>query len=442
MRLRPFLLSCAISFLGWIAPQSLHGQDLGNVGLRTVDANLTGTGGPVACTGSEQDYTTGTTTGFSNLGQVSHAAYLLSTNITSGTMTIQGSMDGVKFQPISEVATVAGSFANTPNSFVVGSGRYTLLRVAVTCFPATTGTYTLRYAGSNATPGALFGSQQLTQYDKTITDGASAGASQSLTFQPPFGNTNGLFVFTYAGGTPPTGSTIRIRCTTPATQAISLYTAFTSSALTAVVATLQTISVPATPCPIMEVDYLTGGASTSTVFLDYVFLLPGVSATGSSAPSANVNLVDVSGAAITLGQTTMSASLPVAIASNQSPIPVTFSASTSEGVIQPATTFNSESTSAAATALTTSIAASGATRVYLYGVTVRCSAGNASVTVKDGVGGTVIWSSDPAFAGTSSNGIAWTSAPLATSAGNGMDIVLGSCGAGNVGTLDVQASRL
>ena len=138
----------------------------------------------------------------------------------------------------------------------------------------------------------------------------------------------------------------------------------------------------------------------------------------------------------------MANSVPVAIASDQSAIPVTFSGGGTSGAIQPATTHNSESTSGSGAAVTVSIAASGSTRVYLYGVTVRCSAGNASVTVKDGVAGTTIWSSDSAFAGTSSASIAWTSAPLASSASNGMDIVLGSCGGGNTGTLDVQASQL
>ena len=46
-----------------------------------------------------------------------------------------------------------------------------------------------------------------------------------------------------------------------------------------------------------------------------------VTSTGSGSP--NVNLIEVGGAAISLGQTTESASLPVTIASNQSPIPVT-----------------------------------------------------------------------------------------------------------------------
>lgn len=45
-----------------------------------------------------------------------------------------------------------------------------------------------------------------------------------------------------------------------------------------------------------------------------------------------MNLSQVGGAALALGQTTMSASVPVAIASNQSALPVSFSPSTSSSV--------------------------------------------------------------------------------------------------------------
>jgi len=52
-----------------------------------------------------------------------------------------------------------------------------------------------------------------------------------------------------------------------------------------------------------------------------------------SSPEMNVNLNQVGGAAIALGQTTMSASLPVTIASNQSAIPVTLTSTTITGTV-------------------------------------------------------------------------------------------------------------
>jgi hypothetical protein len=107
---------------------------------------------------------------------------------------------------------------------------------------------------------------------------------------------------------------------------------------------------------------------------------------------------------------------------------------------QGAASFNQEQTSAANTAVTVSIAASPGQRVHLYSFGVRCSAGTANVVVKDGVGGTAIWTSDAAFVGASTKTATW-STPLASSLGNGMDIVLGPCGASNTGTLDVQVSK-
>jgi len=50
---------------------------------------------------------------------------------------------------------------------------------------------------------------------------------------------------------------------------------------------------------------------------------------------SNVNLVEVGGASISLGQTTMSASLPVTIASDQTPIPVSVTFPSTVTVVQP-----------------------------------------------------------------------------------------------------------
>jgi len=116
------------------------------------------------------------------------------------------------------------------------------------------------------------------------------------------------------------------------------------------------------------------------------------------------------------------------------------------GPLQPGTTLNTETISGNNAAQTKSISGATGKRVYLYSVTCRCSSTTGSqLTVKDGVGGTVIWSS------ASSLGCISTSAttggfypfvvPLASSVGNGMDIVAGSCGASNTSTLDAQASQ-
>lgn len=73
----------------------------------------------------------------------------------------------------------------------------------------------------------------------------------------------------------------------------------------------------------------------------YGYRIP--SAGSSSAATADVNLKDVGGVAIALGQTTMAASLPVAIASNQSAVPISGTVAATESgtwTVQPGNTAN------------------------------------------------------------------------------------------------------
>lgn len=104
---------------------------------------------------------------------------------------------------------------------------------------------------------------------------------------------------------------------------------------------------------------------------------------------------------------------------------------------------NSEQTSSAATAQTISIAAVAGQSVYLYGIAVRASGSPATpcgVTVKDGVGGTTIWSTATSYV--TANTVTQTfPTPLASTSGNGMDIVVSTCGTAITSTLDVQASQ-
>ncbi len=108
--------------------------------------------------------------------------------------------------------------------------------------------------------------------------------------------------------------------------------------------------------------------------------------------------------------------------------------------VEGSTLFNTSTVSAAATALTTSIAGAATTRVHLYSASAYCSAGSATLTIKDGVAGTTIWVSPAGFVGTVVTSLTWTAGLTSTTA-NGMDIVLGSCGGANTGTLQVEADR-
>jgi hypothetical protein len=104
--------------------------------------------------------------------------------------------------------------------------------------------------------------------------------------------------------------------------------------------------------------------------------------------------------------------------------------------VQPPALRNSSATGAANTAVTASIAAISAQNVYLFSVEMSCSAGTGSLQIKDGVSGTVIWQS-PAAANIQR--VFFT--PLASTSGNGMDVVASTCGVSNTTTLSVQASQ-
>lgn len=239
---------------------------------QTVDSTLATN---LACTGSDQNFTTdGSISSFENLGQVFHSAYLTSSNIGAGTFVIKGSMDGVNYQPISETATIAGFISGTPNSFVVGSGRYALIRITVNCSTAGSGSFSLKYSGSGATPGALYGSQFLSQYDKTIVDGLLMGSNfTSNTFQPPFGNAAGTLYFKTVNA-PPSGSSIAVICkpgvgvTNGAAQIVFNFSIVVTT-------TLQQFSIPSQACSSISVSFTSGGASTDAYYVDYVFSIPG-----------------------------------------------------------------------------------------------------------------------------------------------------------------------
>jgi len=109
--------------------------------------------------------------------------------------------------------------------------------------------------------------------------------------------------------------------------------------------------------------------------------------------------------------------------------------------VQPSTLKNAQTTSAANTAQTSSTAGSAGQRVYLYSLAVQASASaTCSVTVKDGVAGTVIWSSDASFVTVGVRTITWP-VPLTSSTGNGMDVVVSACGSAVTSTLAVQESQ-
>ncbi len=107
-------------------------------------------------------------------------------------------------------------------------------------------------------------------------------------------------------------------------------------------------------------------------------------------------------------------------------------------LVQPANTFNSQTTGAANSAVAVTVAAASGQRGALYSLAARCSAGSASLTVKDGAAD--IFSTQSGAVTTSNFSQQWNT-PLSASLNTDLVITLSACGAGNTGTLSVQASR-
>lgn len=121
---------------------------------------------------------------------------------------------------------------------------------------------------------------------------------------------------------------------------------------------------------------------------------------------------------------------------NAQATPVQYEGPSLVSVPQPPTLKNTETTSGANAAQTKSIAAVASQSVKLFRIHYVCSAGTATLTIKDGVAGTTIWS----YPATVSQDITF-STPLTSTSGNGMDITVGTCGTSNTSILDVQASQ-
>ncbi len=106
--------------------------------------------------------------------------------------------------------------------------------------------------------------------------------------------------------------------------------------------------------------------------------------------------------------------------------------------VQGFTLFNSQTTGAANTAVTTTLTGAASTRTHLYSAEAYCSAGTANLTVQDGAG--TIYQTPAGAVGTSPFRREWPVGLTATTANN-LVVTLGACGAANTGTLSVQGDR-
>lgn len=106
--------------------------------------------------------------------------------------------------------------------------------------------------------------------------------------------------------------------------------------------------------------------------------------------------------------------------------------------IQGRTLFNSQTTGAADTAVVVTITGVAGERGHLFSVDARCSAGTSGLTVADAA--TTRWSTAATQVSTTNFVKQWNPALTMTTANN-LVITLATCGAGNTGTLMVQADQ-
>ena len=218
-----------------------------------------------------------------------------------------------------------------------------------------------------------------------------------MDFSPPYGNTGG-FIYVSASGT--LGPTCALNVIPIDGPTLMNGNTQTFTVPNATVAQFAIASVPASR---VRVSWTACGGAQPTFNLTYFFYPVSTTSTGSAAATVQGTLQ------------------PLSLGAN--PIYL-----------------NTQTTSVADTAITTSIAAETGRRVFVFSISARCSAGTSSLTVRNGVAGTIIWSSATGEVGTTTFRFQWNPG-LASDTSNGMDVVLGTCGATNTGTLSVQISR-
>jgi hypothetical protein len=271
---------------------------------------------------------------------------------------------------------------------VYGQGSYPFVRANLLYYNGSgtiTANYTGIFSGSMPPTGSLNQSQQ---FRKILAEGATGtGASQNYLLNPPCANANGTIYFQYLTGAAAGSFVSFVGADTSAIPASASF-----SAILANTSNLQTFQVPSNTGTFIQVTVTAPLASTYT--MQYIF--------NCGAPGGGVSAPQVT------------------------------------GLLQPITAFNSESVSATNAQVSDVLPGSAGTRFSIFSVNARCSAGTAGLSILNGA--TQIWSSGTAEVGTTTFKFQW-SPGLAGAVGNGMTVILTACGAGNTGTLDVQASQ-
>ncbi len=249
-------LPCFAQFIGYTSPQ-------------TVQTKLaSGT----ACTGSPQTFITGTAPGFSNIGQTLHTVTSQS-NAQQFTMELDGiDVTGNIFR-ISDVqvgtAPGAGTGGLVP-AVLSGSGYYAQLQVQVTCSPVSA-TFTATYTGYSSATNPASGTAFLSSTDKNAFQGMPANTNQSVNFQTPFGNSQGLILFQYQNSASVAGSTLTMSCLSSKSNIVNAVNVSLANNTQQ-----QVFQMPDGVCPLVSLGYTSGGVTAATIQVEYVFAAPGL----------------------------------------------------------------------------------------------------------------------------------------------------------------------
>lgn len=372
-----------LALAGCVAPRRAQAQFIGytspqSAQQKVFSAQTTAQATPVA-TGSCTPVN-GTPCGIPNIGQTVHfLTYTVAGSATTIDIRLEGSFDGTNWITISDDAT------DLAGGEVVGIGYYPAVRANLVTCAGCGGAVTLtaNYSGVSSSPSNPYGLYNpAQQVRKVILSSAPSNSDATVTGIPcPFGSSAGVLVVTstasFAGS-----AQFNITGFVGALGA-SLFTVVPPTGLFSV-----GYSTPASPCTSLQVVYQHATVGAGTISAYYVF-----------SPPATV--------------------------------PAT---------AQPAFTQNAESVSGTNASVSQFIGGSSgrAARAYLFSVSARCSAGTAQLTVNDGL--VQIWSTSATEVSTTTFKYQWTPGLASASPAVAMSVTLGTCGAANVGTLDVQAS--
>lgn len=249
----------AIACISCAPARRAHAQFIGYTSPQTVQQTLATT---LACTGSAQTFA------ISNLGQTQHYVSIITGSLPT---KFKAEIDGIDkqgnvFRISDQMENAFAPIVAQGNGSLYGTGYFPQIQVVVTCSP-NTATFTASYSGAWGTFNVNTGTFQLSQIDKVNFSGSAGNVNQSDTVQTPFGSTAGTIFFQYSGSV--AGGTLNVTCTTNQFAGASIISASLANNNT-----LQIFPVPDTPCPLAQVQYVSGGAATS-VQTEYVFAQPG-----------------------------------------------------------------------------------------------------------------------------------------------------------------------